>query len=257
MPRGVHVTRVLPILTKRGGPPPKTTPHGPKLYNAKRRIRNSLGVKSPAVFADIQRDPFSESWRTEVSEDVEQFVDDMEAQGTKLLPEEQQALLTNPAHYFSRPQNVPTNLREQVYFPNFTVSMRRQTIYGPYYAQFDVPLWFSKLDLKGYLKQVYNVDVVHIRSYTTPALVKRKQPNNPYTLGEVYRLKSKKRMTVQLVEPFEWPVKPEDVDRTAYVPIFDESQYTNIYPVSKPIASGNKQKDKTKRRSAIPMWPAS
>lgn len=214
MPRGVHVTRVLPILSKRSGPIPKTNPQGPKLYNAKRRVKTALGVKSWKVLEELQRDHLSQSWRDEVSEDVKEFVDDMEAQGTKLLPEEQTALLRSPAHYFSRPQNVPVSLREQVYFPKFSVALRRQAIYGPYYAQFEVPLWFSKLDLKGYLKQLYNVDVVHIRSYTTPAIVVRKQPGNPYTYGPMYRKKSKKRMTVQLVEPFEWPVKPEEVDRT-------------------------------------------
>lgn len=215
MPRGVHVSRVLPNLSKASRPPPKIDPQGPKLYNGKRRIQSALGIKSPEVLAEIQRDPFSQSWRQEVSEDVAQFVDDMEAQGTKLLPEEQKALLTSPAHYFSRPQNVPVNLREQVYFPDFSVTMRRQTIYGPYYAQFEVPLWFSKLDLKGYLKQVYNVDVVHIRSYTTPALVMRKPPSSPYAQGPLYRAESEKRMLVQLVEPFEWPVKPKDVDKAA------------------------------------------
>lgn len=214
MPRGVHVTRVLPILSKRSGPVPKTNPHGPKLYNAKRRVKTALGVRSQKILAEIQQDHLSQAWRDEVSPDVAQFIDDMEAQGTKLLPEEQRQLLQSPAHYFSRPQNVPVNLREQVYFPNFSIALRRQAIYGPYYAQFEVPLWFSKLDLKGYLKQVYNVDVVHIRSYTTPAIVARKTPGNPYTYGAMYRLKSKKRMTVQLVEPFEWPVKPEDVDKT-------------------------------------------
>lgn len=215
MPRGVHVTRVLPNLSKTSRPPPKTNPQGPKLYNGKRRIRHSLGVTSRKTLAELQHDPFSQSWRDEVSEDVAQFVDDMEAQGTKLLPEEQKALLSSPAHYFSRPQNVPANLREQVYFPDFSVTMRRQTIYGPYYAQFEVPLWFSKLDMKGYLKQVYNVDVVHVRSYTTPALVMRDRPSNPYTYGSAYRAPSEKRMLVQLVEPFEWPVKPKDVDRAA------------------------------------------
>lgn len=214
MPRGVHVTRVLPILSNRSAPVPKTSPHGPKLYNGKRRVKSALGIRSQKIFAELQRDHLAQSWRTEVSEDVAQFVDDMEAQGTKLLPEEQSALLRSPAHYFSRPQNVPVNLREQVYFPNFSVVLRRQAIYGPYYAQFEVPLWFSKLDLKSYLKQVYNVDVVHIRSYTTPALVARRTPGNPYTYGSMYRKKSKKRMTVQLVEPFEWPVRPEDVDKT-------------------------------------------
>lgn len=216
MPRGVHVTRVLPILAKPSGTL-KPLNKGPGFFNGKRRIKRSYVEDFDEVVKEFQQSPLSTTWRQKASEDVRQFVDDMEAQGTKLLPEEQLALLRNPTHYFSRPHNVPCNLRQQVYFPDFSVVMRRQTKYGPYYAQFEVPLWFSKLDLRGYLKQAYNVDVVHIRSYTLPAKVMRKPAKGPYSQGSLYRQKSKKRMTVQLVEPFEWPVKPEDLDKKPYV----------------------------------------
>lgn len=214
MPRGVRVTRVLPNLTKAArAPHSEPTFKGPRLYNGHRRVKSAIGIQSTQATAELERDPLSQAWRSEVSKDVEQFVDDMEAQGTKLLPEEQRQLLRGPAHYFSRPQNVPVNLRQQVYFPDFSITMRRQNTYGPYYAQFEVPLWFSKLDLKGYLKQVYNVDVVHIRSYTLPGLVSRKSGSSPYTQGALFRTPSEKRMLAQLVEPFEWPVKPKDVDK--------------------------------------------
>lgn len=221
MPRGVHATRVLPRL--------KSTPSKPltnavrkqqgaiPLYNAKRRILTSKPVTDKGVLSRLSENPFDETWRQHVSRDVTQFVDDMEAQGTKLLPEEKLALVSNPAQYFSRPQNVPTSLREQVYFPNFTIVMRRNPYLGPHYVQFNVPMNMSKLDLKSYLKELYNVDVVHIRSFVMGGHVARRPGSNPYSQGGKYRRPSKKRMTVQLVEPFTWPVKPNDIDKSLYV----------------------------------------
>lgn len=184
------------------------------LYNAKRRILTSKPVWDKAVRFRLKENPFDETWRQHVSEDVTQFVDDMEAQGTKLLPEEKLALISNPAMYFSRPNNVPVNLRQQVYFPNFVVTMRRNHHLGPYYAQFNVPMNMSKLDLKSYLKELYNVDVVHIRSFIRNGALVRSQASSRDPRGPIVRLAPSKRMTVQLVEPFDWPVKPADVDKT-------------------------------------------
>jgi len=221
MPRGVHATRVLPRL--------KSTPAKPltnaqrkeqgaiELYNAKRRILTSKPVRDPKALSRLKANPFDETWRQHVSRDVTQFVDDMEAQGTKLLPEEKLALVSNPSRYFSRPQNVPPSLREQVYFPRFTIIMRRNPYLGPYYAQFNVPMDMSKIDLKSYLKELYNVDVVHIRSFIIAGRVARRPGTNPYSQGGKFRRPSKKRMTVQLVEPFTWPVKPNDIDKSLYV----------------------------------------
>ena len=205
MPRGVNITRVLPKLGVKQKVVPRTPPGGPKLFNAKRKIRTSRGVSDRFLRAAIEKDAFNQEWRNHVSEDVSQFVDDMEAQGTKLLPEERLALLRDPARYFSRPQNVPVSLRQQVYFPDFSIQLRRTERLGPYYAQFHVPLWFSKLDLKSYLKELYDVDVHHIRSYVVYRKIIRKRPTNPYTRGELFQPRQRKRMTVQLVEVYdEW-----------------------------------------------------
>lgn len=221
MPRGVHATRVLPRL-KTTQPKPLTNAvrkaqGAVPLYNAKRRILVSKPVTDKGVLSRLRQNPFDETWRQHVSQDVTQFVDDMEAQGTKLLPEEKLALVSNPAQYFSRPQNVPMNLREQVYFPRFPVVMRRNPYLGPYYAQFNVPMEMSKLDLKSYLKELYNVDVVHIRSNVLGGGISRRPGANPYSQGTKYRMPFVKRMTVQLVEAFDWPVKPKDIDRAPYV----------------------------------------
>jgi large subunit ribosomal protein L23 len=81
----------------------------------------------------------------------------------------------------------------------------------PKYAAFEVPLWFNKLDLKDYLRSAYGVDVIHVRSNVTQAKVARKETSSPYTAGQLYRPASKKKMTVELVEPFVWPDPEEDL----------------------------------------------
>jgi len=107
MPR---ITRIPAILSTRGSSlsrPGQT--QGPRLWNAKRRIKSSKGL-TPRQYEQYLKDPLKEDWRTQVSEDVVQFID-----GRKLLPEEKAAILRNPSRYFSRPYHVPESLRKQVY----------------------------------------------------------------------------------------------------------------------------------------------
>jgi large subunit ribosomal protein L23 len=97
----------------------------------------------------------------------------------------------------------------------FRVAFYRTPHLPPKYASFDVPLWFSKLDLKSYLSSVYNVEVLHIRSTVVQQKVERSQDvgrgvsNAGY--GRLKRPMSKKKMTVELVEPFVWPEEIEDL----------------------------------------------
>lgn len=235
MPRGAIPTRVLPKLSSLQQRPtvkvfrkPKKSNEqvaadekdsgiiyrrGAPLFNAKRIIEGS-GAASTQSIRKLKADPFDQSWRKDVSEDVLQFVDDMEVQGTKLLPEELLQLIRDPAKYFSRPQHVPECLRQQVYFPNFSVCIKRNKHLSPYYAQFQVPLWFNKLDLKAYLKDLYNVDTVHIRSWVTHVRPVRQDALNKFSLAAYKQSPAKKEMIAQLVDPFVWPVAPEDIDRT-------------------------------------------
>lgn len=218
MPRSVLARRVLPKLaTKHIERAPKPSErNGPRLYNAKRLIQSSQSTfwkkdsdLKEQLSKSINDDTQDTFWRKRVSQDVADFVDDMEAQGTKLLPEEKFAVLTNPVKYFSRPHNVPNLLRKQVYFPDFTVTLLRSSP-GPYYAKFKVPLWFSKLDMKGYLKQAYNVDSVHVRSWVAGGSVYRSTGGQ--SRGHAKRTERIKLMNVQLVKPFRWPVKDKDLD---------------------------------------------
>lgn len=184
----------------------------PKLYNAKRLIPTSRGL--PAEMFHERKMMPKELWRDHVSADVAEFIDDMEAQGTKMSPREQKELLRSPAEYFSVQHHVPKTLRRQVYFPPHFIAIRRNDYLGPNYAQFNVPLNFSKLELKSYLKEVYDVDVVHVRSYVTRTHIARRKQTGKYTRPARFRSRSQKRMTVQLLKPFTWPVKPSKVDRT-------------------------------------------
>jgi large subunit ribosomal protein L23 len=84
---------------------------------------------------------------------------------------------------------------------------------GPRYAAFDVPLHFSKLDLRAYLKDVYDVDVLHIRSSVVQSKVERKDTGSPYAQGALFRPPSKKKMTVLLAKPFVYPAEVEDLDK--------------------------------------------
>ena len=232
MPRSVFASRVLPKLGSRATVLKRANKEGHYLYNAKRQVPTSHGIRAQipkryrALLRDpesepskarialkkLEEDPFDETWRNHVSSDVSQFIDDMEAQGTKMLPEEKLACIKNPPNFFSRPQNVPTSLRQQVYFPDFSVTLVRDNRYGPYYARFYVPLEFNKLDMKSYLKELYNVDTVHIRSWVSEARIGRRRTRNPYDQGPQQRGRAKKNMIVQLVEPFRWPKMRRDLD---------------------------------------------
>ena len=68
--------------------------------------------------------------------------------------------------------------------------------------------------MKDYLKRVYGVSILHVRSYVQQQKVYREQvPSRGYNSvrpGRLLRPMSKKKMTVELEEPFVWPEEVED-----------------------------------------------
>lgn len=98
--------------------------------------------------------------------------------------------------------------------------MIRKPELGRYYAHFRVPLWFNKLDMKGYLKNVYNVDVIHVRSSVSHAKRSTQSIGGGAVQGRAIREKSKKSMTVQLVDPFDWPTETKDFTEYVFPPPF-------------------------------------
>jgi large subunit ribosomal protein L23 len=73
-----------------------------------------------------------------------------------------------------------------------------------------VPLNFNKLDMKDYLKRVYEVDVVKIRSFVQQQKVTRELPRGQSGVGRLRRPMARKKMTVEMTQPFFWPEPPKD-----------------------------------------------
>ena len=64
--------------------------------------------------------------------------------------------------------------------------------------------------MKNYLKFIYNVEVIHVRSTVIQSKVERARDggrgfSKGSASGRLYRPMAQKKMTVELVEPFVWP----------------------------------------------------
>ena len=94
--------------------------------------------------------------------------------------------------------------------PEFTIALIRTPFLPPRYASFYVPLSFNKLDMRDYLQRLYGVDVIGVRSYIEQQKITRERPMGKYGYGRIRRPESKKRMTVEMAQPFVWPETPKD-----------------------------------------------
>lgn len=99
--------------------------------------------------------------------------------------------------------------------PDFTIALIRTPFLPPRYASFYVPLNFNKLDMRDYLKNLYGVDVLSVRSFVEQQKITRLRPMNKFGYGKWRRPISKKKMTVEMKQPFVWPEAPKDM--TPYV----------------------------------------
>lgn len=82
----------------------------------------------------------------------------------------------------------------------------------PRFASFYVPLSFNKLDIRDYLNRLYGVKVLAVRSFVEQQKVTRiRKDGRGY--GALRRPKSKKKMTVEMKDPFVWPETPEDMSQ--------------------------------------------
>ncbi|PSN59718.1 hypothetical protein BS50DRAFT_579749 [Corynespora cassiicola Philippines] len=93
-----------------------------------------------------------------------------------------------------------------IYLPKFTIALMRTPNLSPYHARFEVPLNFSKFDLRDYLYHAYNVKVFNVRSAVRQQPV-RSEPGRRL----LYRPDAKKYMTVEMEKPFVWPELPKDM----------------------------------------------
>ncbi|OJI96091.1 hypothetical protein ASPVEDRAFT_122817 [Aspergillus versicolor CBS 583.65] len=155
-------------------------------------------------------------------------------------------LLAKPAGWL--PPNAPLSQRKQIYLPNFTVALIRTPFLPPRYASFYVPLNFNKLDMRDYLQRLYGVGVLSIRSYVEQQKVTRLRPQGKYGYGKLRRPTSKKRMTVEMKEPFVWPETPENMDAWEKDQFFKAAKYQDqIQKAQRPDAG--MQPDKESREA--------
>ncbi|KAB8229098.1 54S ribosomal protein L23, mitochondrial [Aspergillus alliaceus] len=114
-----------------------------------------------------------------------------------------------PADWLS--PSAPLSMRKQVYLPDFTIALIRTPFLPPRYASFYVPLSFNKLDMRDYMQRVYGVDVISVRSYVEQQKVTRLRPQGKFGYGKIRRPMSKKKMTIEMTQPFVWPEAPKDM----------------------------------------------
>ncbi|KAF4126539.1 large subunit ribosomal protein L23 [Geosmithia morbida] len=96
--------------------------------------------------------------------------------------------------------------RKQVFLPDHVITFLRKEHLPPNEACFQVPLRWTKFDLRDYLWNLYGVEVRKVRSYVKelPLAQRAGLPNS------WYRPQSKKIMTVELAKPFQWPELPDN-----------------------------------------------
>lgn len=95
--------------------------------------------------------------------------------------------------------------------PDFTIALIRTPFLPPRYASFYVPLNFNKLDMRDYMQRVYGVKVLSVRSFIEQQKVTRSRRDGRPGYGPLRRPKAKKRMTIEMTEPFVWPEAPKDM----------------------------------------------
>lgn len=93
--------------------------------------------------------------------------------------------------------------------PEFVIALIRTPHLPPRFAQFYVPLEFNKLDMRDYMKRAYGVKVLTIRSFVEQQKVTRERKFGKPGYGPLRRPKSKKKMTIEMTEPFSWPEPPK------------------------------------------------
>ena len=72
--------------------------------------------------------------------------------------------------------------------------------------------------MRDYLQRLYGVDVLGVRSYIEQQKITRLRPMGRWGYGKLRRPESKKRMTVEMKQPFVWPDAPADMSPYVYFP---------------------------------------
>ncbi|KAG6044809.1 hypothetical protein E4U17_000380 [Claviceps sp. LM77 group G4] len=128
---------------------------------------------------------------------------------------------------------------KKVFLPNHVITFLRKDYLPLNEACFQVPLTFTKFDLRDYLWNVYNVEVTKVRSYVKELPLTQRHANTRSS----YRPLPLKVMTVQLVQPFQWPEKPTDL----------EPWYNTLWRTREKMSNKHKAEQTAKQESKIPL----
>ncbi|KAG5937676.1 hypothetical protein E4U60_001780 [Claviceps pazoutovae] len=128
---------------------------------------------------------------------------------------------------------------KKVFLPNHVITFLRKDYLPPHEACFQVPLTFTKFDLRDYLWNVYNVEVTKVRSYVKELPLSQRHPNTRSS----YRPLSLKVMTVELAKPFQWPEAPTDL----------EPWYNELWKTREKMMNKLEAEQKLKHESKIPL----
>ena len=79
--------------------------------------------------------------------------------------------------------------------------------------------------MRDYLQRLYGVDVLAVRSYVEQQKVTRLKPMGKWGYGKLRRPMSKKKMTVEMTQPFVWPETPKELDAYVTLAFFSLSFY--------------------------------
>jgi len=71
--------------------------------------------------------------------------------------------------------------------------------------------------MRDYLQRLYGVDVLGVRSYIEQQKITRLRPMGRWGYGKLRRPESKKRMTVEMKQPFVWPDAPADMSPYVFI----------------------------------------
>lgn len=86
--------------------------------------------------------------------------------------------------------------------------MLRKEHLPPNEACFQVPIRFTKFDLRDYLWNLYNVEVTKVRSFVKQQPLTQRDSHS----RSWYRPQPLKIMTVELTKPFQWPELPTNLE---------------------------------------------
>jgi large subunit ribosomal protein L23 len=67
--------------------------------------------------------------------------------------------------------------------------------------------------MRDYMQRVYGVKILSVRSYVEQQKVTRMRRGERFGYGPLRRPQSKKRMTIEMTEPFVWPEEPKDMSK--------------------------------------------